>query len=361
MTTSASVLPLRSPPFGVDRVSRSVYLVGSVPFEDAEAVFRRCSAILGPALNRLPDGERGGWLPGADFTRMSGLVTGNGASLLNPPVTQTVRLAEGTAANALAFEHLHYYPNAIGSYAVFTRLKHQGVVGPNVKYQVSIPTAFTGSIYFDRDQVRELWPAYEQALLRDVRRVCDAIPHQDLAIAWDVVEFGISLANPEPLERFTPDELAQALAKALDAVPASVECGMHFCYGGHNSNGMPREGLNRRELTDAGLMTGFFNRVRRLARRRIDWLHIPVPRPQGDPAYFAPLEDLDADGCELYLGLLYPDDGVDVTLRKIDHARPFAGDFGVAAACGLNPFVSGLPAERITEVLEYHRRIAELS
>lgn len=340
---------------------RSVYLVGSVPYENTEEVFRRCSAVLGPTLKRLPDGERGGWLPGADFTRMSGLVTGNGASLLNPPVTQTVRLAPGADANRLAFEGLHYYPNAIDSYRAFTRLREEGVVGPNVRYQVSIPTAFTGSIYFDHDQVRELWPAYERALFREVRRLCEAIPHQDLAIAWDVVEFGISLANPEPLEHFTYDELALALARALDAVPATVDCGLHFCYGGHNSNGMPREGLNQRDLPDASLMTRFFNLIRRDVRRQINWLHIPVPRPHGDSQFFAPLEDLDREGCELYLGLLYPDDGVDVTLRKIDSARSVAGDFGVGAACGLNPFVSGLPAERIEDVLAYHRHIADLS
>jgi len=106
----------------------------------------------------------------------------------------------------------------MASYAVFSRLHEAGRLPHGLRYQVSIPTAFTGSIYFDHDQVRDLWPRYERALLRDVRRIVDAIPHRDLAISWDVVEFGISLANPDPLVPFTLDELADAIARAINAV-----------------------------------------------------------------------------------------------------------------------------------------------
>ena len=50
-------------------MTRPVFLVGSVPFNDTEEVFRRCGDIVGPVARRLPDGERGGWLPGDDFRR----------------------------------------------------------------------------------------------------------------------------------------------------------------------------------------------------------------------------------------------------------------------------------------------------
>ena len=36
-----------------------VHLVGSVPLEGSEAVFRATAAALGPWLERLPDGETG--------------------------------------------------------------------------------------------------------------------------------------------------------------------------------------------------------------------------------------------------------------------------------------------------------------
>jgi hypothetical protein len=209
--------------------------------------------------------------------------------------------------------------------------------------------------------VRELWPQYEQALFRDVRRILDAVPHRHLAISWDVVEFGISLANPDPLIHFTFDELAEGIARAIDLIPADVECGLHFCYGGHNSNGMRREGLNRRELPDTALMVSFFNAVRRLSSRPISWLHLPVPRPREHEGYFQPLVDLQRAQTELYLGLLYPDDGVQKTLQRIEVASRFVSDFGIGAACGLNPFVSGVPAERLVEVLTYHRTIADMT
>ena len=33
---------------------------------------------------------------------------------------------------------------------------------------------------------QQILPAYEQAMLREVERICEAIPHEDLAIQWDV-------------------------------------------------------------------------------------------------------------------------------------------------------------------------------
>ncbi len=342
-------------------MTRPVFLVGSVPFHDTEEVFTRCAASLGPFARRLPDGERGGWLPAEDFRKTRGLIEGRGQSLLNPPITRTVRLREDLTPAQLEFEALHYLPNALASYEIFSKLKRAGRISATTRYQISIPSAFTGCIYFDHDQVRELWPAYEAALFRDVTQILDRIPHDQVAVSWDVVEFGIILANPEPVDHYEFDALASAIARALSIVPATVECGLHFCYGGHNSNGMPRVGLNRREINDTGLMTRFFNAIRSKVSRPINWLHVPVPRPHDKTEYFAPLRSLDRGAeTELYLGLLYPDDGVERTRQKLDVAQHCVGDFGVAAACGLNPFVSGLPAERLPETIEYHRRIAEL-
>jgi hypothetical protein len=232
------------------RMTRPVFLVGSVPFTDTEEVFRCCAAALGKYATRLPDGERGGWLPGEDFLRTRGLVEGRGQSLLNPPISRTVRMSEGTSAQDLAFETLHYLPNAQASYAVFSCLKRSGAIAEDTRYQVSIPSAFTGCIHFDHDQVRALWPAYEAALFREVKRIMASIPAHELAISWDVVDFGISLANPDPIDEYGFHELAAAMARAIDIIAPDVECGLHFCYGGHNSNGMLRPGLNRREIVD---------------------------------------------------------------------------------------------------------------
>ena len=47
-------------------------------------------------------------------------------------------------------------------------------------------------------------------------------------------------------------------------------------------------------------------------------------------------------------------------VNRIIDSIPHAEEFGIGAACGLNPFVSGLPAERLHDVLAYHRTIADL-
>src|SRR5262245_29139508 len=107
-------------------MTRPVFLVGSVPFKDTEEVFTRCAQALGRLAARLPDGERGGWLPAEDFRKMRGLVEGRGKSLLNPPVTRTLRMEEGVTPDALEFETLHYLPNALASYEIFSRLKREG-------------------------------------------------------------------------------------------------------------------------------------------------------------------------------------------------------------------------------------------
>jgi len=109
-------------------------------------------------------------------------------------------------------------------------------------------------------------------------------------------------------------------------------------------------------------MVEFYNAIRSRVGRSVNWLHMPVPRPRDTPDYFAPLADLNINSqTELYLGLLHLDDGVERTLQKIRTANQFVDGFGIGAACGLNPFVSGLPAERLVDVLTYHRTIAELA
>ena len=339
-------------------MTRQVFLVGSVPYEP-EQVFELCSRKLGSLAKRIPDGELKGWLPGQDFKVTEGLVKGNGDSLHGPPIFETFRPADGTAPESISFERLHYYPNAVASYATFKQLRDQRKVTPGTRFQVSIPTPFTGGIYFDWDVTRAMWPVYEKALFREVKRIAGDIPHEDLAISWDVVEFCTALVNPDQRERFTLDELTDAVARCIDVVPEGVEAGLHFCYGGHNSNGR-QDDPRGRSLDDTALMTAFGNAVFAKVHRSVNWLHLPVPKPRNEAGYFAPLKDLQVpDGTEVYLGLLYLDDSEDETRRKIAAAEQSIHGFGVATACGMSPFVSKIPPERIPDMLDYHRHVAE--
>jgi hypothetical protein len=340
-------------------VPRPVFLVGSMPYEPEEA-FALADSKLRGLVKRLPDGQLHGWLPGQDFATARGLVRGNDDSLQGAPITTTYRPAPGVSPEDVEFETLHYFPAAQHCYAIFRRLRDEGTIDAGVRYQISLPTPFTAAIYFDWDVMRALWPVLERAMFRELDRILDAIPHDDLAISWDVVEFAVALVNPNRRETFTFEELTAAVARCLDAVPEDVEAGLHLCYGGYNSNGV-EAGPTRRELPDTGLMVRFAAAVADQAERRVDWVHMPVPRPRDDDGYFAPLEGFRADPeTELYLGLVHNDEDVETTRRKVVAAARHAPRFGVAAACGLGEFVSGIPKAETPHALAYHRQIAEL-
>ena len=85
----------------------------------------------------------------------------------------------------------------------------------------------------------------------------------------------------------------------------------------------------------------------------------PVPAPAARTSggsLLSGLQPQPPDGLLALIGMYARDPRRD----KIDVACGCVGDFGVAAACGLTPLVSGMPVERLPEVIEYHRTIAEL-
>jgi len=338
-------------------MTRPVFLVGSVPYEPAE-VFERTGSSLKGLVGRIPDGELKGWLPAADFPKMAGVTAGRGQSISGPPFNTTVRAADGQDIGALNFDTLHYAPNAIDSYAAFKAAKAAGKVEPGVRFQVSIPTPFTGLITWDYDQLRQVWPVYETALLREVARIVDAIPAEDLAISWDCCEFVMTLANPHAPEKWSMEELAAGVARCLDAIPEPAEAGLHLCYGGYNSAGTGGDPLDR-AIADTGLMVDFFHAIRDAAHRPIDFLHMPVPRQREDDGYFAPLDRLEAGKTQLYLGLIYLEDGLEGTRRKVEAACRHVDAFGVAAACGLNNPGASSRAGHTQEMLDQHRLVAE--
>lgn len=339
-------------------MSRPVFLVGSVPFEPEE-VFNAAGSTLRGLVAQVPDGELKGWLPAQDFKAMAGVVDGKGESISGPPFYKTVRAADGQDIGALKFDTLHYLPNAVASYAVFKQAKADGKIEPGVRFQVSIPSPFTGLISWDWDQLREVWPVYEAALLGEVKKIAEAIPPAELAISWDCCEFVMTLANPHAPAKYSAEELAAGIARCLDATPQPAKAGLHFCYGGYNSAGTDDDPLHR-TIKDTGLMVDFFNAIQGATHRPIDWLHVPVPRQRDDDGYFAPLEGLElGPETQLYLGLIYLEDGMDGAKRKVDAACRHVDGFGVAAACGLNnPGASSRP--RTAEMLEQHRRVAEM-
>ncbi|KAG9886653.1 hypothetical protein KCV05_g19341, partial [Aureobasidium melanogenum] len=104
--------------------------------------------------------------------------------------------------------------------------------------------------------------------------------------------------------------------------------GFHFCYGdiGHQHFTQPK---------DMGFMVDMAKELLGQTKRRVDYIHMPVPKDRDDVAYFASLKGLQAvrGDMDIYLGLVHTDD-LEGTQRRIKAALEVLNGFGVATECG---------------------------
>ena len=333
---------------------RPVLLVGSIPLDDAETVFGAAAEALGPLATRLPDGETGqrrnwiGW-QGATFARVPQFVRiaeRQRDYQLQPPFT----LRPGARASDIDFGDLGFARAALASWEVFRRLQAQGRVPAGCKFQVALPTAWAPVYSFVAyDAQQAVAPVYEAALLGELGQILAAIPHDALAVQWDIA------TEMSWWERVYPAPFADLEAGVIDhlvrlgrAVPDDVDLGIHLCYGSMNNR-------HWKEPADTANLVAVANRLAGALDRRIDWLHLPVPIARRDDAYFAPLKNLKLDpATELYLGLLHLDDGVAGARARIAAAKRHVERFGIAAECGLGR----VPAERVGGWLGLHAEAA---
>jgi hypothetical protein len=329
-----------------------VHLVGSVPLENAAAVFSTVTSIVGDQVRRIPDGETGSRTDWVEW--QFGVFNQHPDCEFVPP--DPTRYASVPhfrvhAGDELEFPKLGYADAAKASYAEFARMKEAGQIPPTTRFQVSLPTPLAPVVVFvaPLDHAKAE-PAYERALLAELDEITAAIPHGELAIQWDVaVEFGI-------LEGVFPSQLrddhagiVERLVKLGNRVPAEVELGYHLCYGdrGHK---------HFKEPEDTSKLLAIANAVSAGVERAIQWIHLPVPRERTDDAYFAPLRELKLQpGTELYLGLVHLTDGVEGRQRRIEAAQRVVTHFGIGTECGLGR----RPSETIPDVLRIHAQVAE--
>jgi hypothetical protein len=232
--------------------TRSVLLVGSVPLDSAEQVFRTAATILSTRLRRTPDGETGerlGWIGWqfkifASDPRFEVIPAVPGGYTPIPHVRLRTRDADET----LAFGLLGYAVAARASWADFARLQRDGVIPSTIRFQVSLPTPLAPITSFVVPEDQSLVePPYEARLLAEVAEICGAIPHSSLAIQWDVaIEMAI-------WEGFWPAHFAdfkrgmiERLTRLGEQVPVDVELGYHLCYGdyGHRHFKQPADSAN---------------------------------------------------------------------------------------------------------------------
>jgi hypothetical protein len=335
---------------------RPIHLVGSVPLPSAADVFEQVGKHLGPLISRIPDGETGerlqfiGW-QGKVIESAPGLQPA-GEWQIAGRRTVLYGLAPNVAAEDVKFGPLGYSDAAKSSYAVFKRLRDEGKLAPGTRMQVSLPTPLTVLIkYAARDSLRALWPVYEQHMLEELQSIVRAIPHESLAIQWDVApEVHTVLEQPESdLTRLIGRRnLVAAIARVTDSVPENVEVGWHLCYGdpGHKHIVEPR---------DMEIMVSLSNDLCAAIKRPVNWIHMPVPRERHDAAYFAPLRHLQSSPETIpILGLVHINDGLEGARRRAAAGSKVLSWFGIATECGLGRRAP----DSIPALLDLHREIA---
>lgn len=333
---------------------RGAHLLGSIPLGDVENVFTTVSSALGEHLERMPDGELGDrsiWIAWqyAVLSRLSGfeeVPPEPGAYVQRP----RLRALPGTKVSQSDIGPLGYADAAKSSFDVFSRLKRAGVIPGHIRFQVGLPSPLEPVIgMFTPESQESIGLAYQGQLLDELQQILDAIPHDQLAVQWEVVyplgvlegEWTVYLQEPEK-------EIPSFMAGLADRIPEGVQTGFHLCYGdsGHRHFKQP---------ADTGIMVSVANGIFESVKRPINWIHIPVPRDRTDHEYFAPMGNLNLpEATRLYLGLIHMTDGEAGTLERVRAASEVVDSFGVATECGLGR----RPPETIPEILRIHAAVA---
>ena len=342
---------------------RNVHLVGSVPLANAHDVFVAVSAALGPRLLRIPDGETGersDWIAHLEpiFADHPALEKSDEVFRLHSsaPGRTRYRLRPGAAAKDVTFGNLLYADTALRSYEVFARLKQQGTIPPHCRFQVDLVPAHSVIWLFLQDDLhRELDPVYNDAVRREIDKLARAIPHDQLAIQFDVASavFARLQRNEPNAYGRNKTEMRETFGKILvdlaNHVPAGIELMFHFCYGDSNHRHVV-------EPVDMGDMVDLANYLSREIVRPIELIHMPVPRDRSDDAYFEPLRRLKlAPATQLCLGLVHHTDGLAGTRRRLATAEKYVQNFAIATECGFGR----RPVETIPELLRIHAAAAE--
>lgn len=324
------------------RIDSHLLLVGSLPSETAEDAFRQGAELFGDLVFALPDGETGPLGAWVGFEREQ-LVRPN------PDVVVVEETASPTGRPRHAFEtpifaikegvdELRWdtWPRidaAIESYELFKRLRDEGAIPAGLRFQVGLPfpdsalNAFKANFEHDYPIAER---AYVDLVSRELDRLLDAIPAQDLALQWDCAYETLDIEGVLPWttdgawDRFT-GPIPQLTAK----VPEEALMGFHLCYGT-----LPEWPML--EARDFGLVVEMANAAVERAARPVDWVHLAGPRymRSEDERFFAPLEGLRADDTRVFLGLILPVDGIPGLERRHRTAKRHLDDFGVAMYCG---------------------------
>ena len=218
----------------------TVHFNGSVNLPDAETVMSEISSRIPNGVRRMTDGETGDrnyWISfqTRKFEQMPEFETvavGQAYETApDAPDMPQLRLTEDASAEMINWPDLGYADEYTKSFATFERMQNEGTIPADVRFQLQYPTPLASVAgTFVPDDLPTVAPSYEQALFADLDSALERLPHDRVAVQWDVaIEFGALEGAMGP--KIPIDQIAPGLVRCLERVPADVPVGMHLCYG----------------------------------------------------------------------------------------------------------------------------------
>jgi hypothetical protein len=339
-------------------INRLVHLVGSIPLNSSEEVFCSICDTLSGHVKRIPDGETGkrtNWIffqrqmlaqhpdmerddtiPSFKFKQWDGKVIRE---------VDLLKIKDNADLDRLVFP-IGYSEYAIESFKDFERLQSAKKIPFDVKFQVSLPTPFATAYNYISPNGREKFlKIYQNSMTLDVQKIIDFIPHNKLAIQWDVCQEILIFNNyfPNRSQNYK-QEIFDQLAEIGDMIPEGIELGYHMCYGSPGDDHIVKP-------TDFGMSVEFANGIFDNTGRSIQFIHLPGTYGEPGREFYEPLRNLEiTEDCELYLGLLFFDD-TKGNAARIAAAREVIPNFGISTVCGWG---RGNP-ERVPSLLNSHK------
>lgn len=337
-----------------------IHMVGSIPLDGAETVFRTLGSRCGAHMQRIPDGETGRRRRWISF--INDQLRENPAFVVDrsiPPfefkqwdgkvVYEIERLtfADGVDRATVTFR-TGYADDAIRNYATFYKLQADGVIPEGVKYQICMATPLAIAYNFIAPAVYEPFiEIYTAHLADEFRKISDALPHDRISYQWDVCQEVLMWEGYYDQFPGFEKQIFDVLGRIGNMVPPDIDLGYHLCYGSPKDEHM----VQPKDMTN---LVDIANGIVKAVSRAVQYIHMPVPKDRNDEAYFMPLTGLKLpEGTALYLGLVHAGDAANSAV-KLRTAQKFATVSGVAAECGLG---RGDP-EKFELILDDHLSVA---
>ena len=230
------------------------HLVGSVNLSDTETVFRQVCSAMPRRLKRIPDGETN---ERYSFTLFQSKIF-EAVPILFSPLSFSPSPPKSFTSEEVdaGIEQLQasgistgYDDHAIESYAVFKRLRAEGVIPAGVRFQVCLPTAANIMLFVQQAFRSRVEPLYEEALSRAIHKIQSTIPHEDLSIQidlaaetalWEMADAQLDgrtvpVTNPDWFRVWFDEDIKEHvinyLMRMIGQIDDDVELGLHNCYG----------------------------------------------------------------------------------------------------------------------------------